>query len=371
MSNGVEGEDDGPGEAVADAADHAQDRTDGSEQPSTANGTGDNADLRREIDEPDSVTSALGAGTCARRHCFAPDAGCLDGNSSFHECGDWGGGSGQATADESGERPIWTGQSLGAVDLEVVTAVSRARLIAVVGAADAGKTSALATYFLAMRRGHLPGGLRFAGSYTLLGWHAVARHLGFPPSGSRGFPPHTTSSAGRSPALLHLRLATASDDLVDLLLTDVPGEWFEEWAYDSSTAAGAGWIADRADVFALLSDSVALGGPDRGVACSNYGTLAARVSSVAHRRPVIPLRAKADVAVPDEMLVRLEEIDRRSFGRTAAPLSVITEGAEPPDIAVLDDLVRTALAPRNLATPDRRRFGDPFLDLVSSEMATA
>ena len=314
--------------------------------------------------------SCRGSNSCSREHCYAPDAACVDGNSHYQDCDDWSGGAGARTAEPSGQRPTWSGHALGAVDLEVVTALRRPRLVAIAGAAGAGKTSALATYFLAIRKGHQPGGLAFSGSFTLIGWHSVARHLSFPPAGSRGFPPHTTSSGGRSPALLHLRLANPSGGHADLLLTDVPGEWFEEWAFDSSAASGAQWIAERADVFAVMSDSVALSGADRGVACSNYGALADRVSSVAAGRQAIPIRAKADVEVPDGIRSRLQGIDQRAFGMEAHPLSVVVAGQSQPVIGVLDDLVVAAVVPRLAKRQPRPAYGDPFLDMSSSEMTS-
>ena len=319
--------------------------------------------------EPASPVSAQGR--CSREHCYAPDTGCLDGYASHGDCADWNGGTEARSSEISGQRPTWTGHSLGATDLEVVTAQRRPRLVAVVGAAGAGKTTALATYFLALRRGHRPADMQFAGSFTLLGWHAVTRHLGFPPSGSRGFPPHTTSSAGRSPALLHLRLATQASRHQDLLFTDVPGEWFEEWAFEASAAEGAQWIAERADLFVLLSDSDALAGAERGIACNNYNILASRVSSAAGGRPVIPVRAKADIDVPPNIVERLRDVDLRLFGCEAQPLSVFAERGSVPSLGALDGVTGLALAPRGFSQQVRPAYHDPFLDFSSPQMVSA
>ena len=310
-------------------------------------------------------------GDCSRLHCYAPGTGCLDGNASYGDCDDWSGGAQARSPEISGQRPTWTGHSLGATDLEVVTAHRRPRLVAVVGAAGVGKTTALATYFLALRKGHRPADMRFAGSFTLLGWHAVTRHLGFPPLGSRGFPPHTTSSAGRSPALLHLRLATRAGQRQDLLFTDVPGEWFEEWAFDASAAEGAQWIAERADLFVVMSDSDALAGPERGIACSNYTILASRVSSAADGRSVVPVRAKADIDVPSNIVERLRDVDSRSFGCEARLLSVLAERGSDPSLGALDYVTGLALAPRGLLPQSRQPYGDSFLDFSSPLMVTA
>lgn len=325
----------------------------------------------RDSQPIDSVGPLLLSGNCSRQHCHAPDTGCLDGNVSHGDCDYWSGGTQARGPEVSGRRPTWTGHTLGTTDLEVVTAHRRARLIAVVGAANAGKTTALATYFLALRKGHRPAAMRFAGSFTLLGWHAVTRSLGFPPSGSRRFPPHTTSSDVRSPALLHLRLATQTGQRQDLLFTDVPGEWFEEWAFDASAVEGAQWIAERADLFVVMSDSDALAGPKRGMACTNYSVLASRVSSVADDRSVVPVRAKADIDVPHKIVERLRRVDRRFFGCEAQPLSVLAERGSCPSLGVLDDVIGLALAPRGLSPQGRQPYGDPFLDFPSPLTVTA
>ena len=323
-------------------------------------------------DEPSGSGASVSAqGGCSRTHCYAPDTGCLDGHTSHDDCDHWDGGTAERAPGTPRQRPTWTGHSLGATDLEIVAGHRRPRLVAVVGAAGVGKTTALATYFLALRKGHRPLNMRFAGSFTLLGWHSVTRHLSFPPEGSRGFPPHTTSSADRSPALLHLRLAAPAGQHQDLLFSDVPGEWFEEWAFEASAAEGAQWIAERADLFVVMSDSAALAGADRGIACSNYRTIASRVSSAAGDRPVVPVRAKADIDVLPNIVKRLRDVDRQMFGREAEPLSVLAERGSFPPLEALDRITGLALARRGVSSPPRQPHGDPFLDFSSPRVVTA
>ena len=318
-----------------------------------------------------SAASVSVQGGCSRGHCFAPDTGCLDGQTSHDDCAHWDGEPEERAPGTSSQRPAWTGHSLGATDLEVVAVHRRPRLVAVVGAAGVGKTTALVTYFLALRKGHRPLDMRFAGSFTLLGWHSVTRHLGFPPSGSRGFPPHTTSSADRSPALLHLRLATPAGQHQDLLFSDVPGEWFEEWAIEASAVVGAQWIAERADLFVVMSDSDALAGADRGIACNDYDILASRVSSAAGGRHVIPVRAKADIDVPLNIVERVRDVDRRLFGREAQPLSVLAERGSAPLLGALDEVTGLVLARRGFSPRVHQPYGDPFLDFSSPQLVTA
>ena len=367
-----------------DMADSTQDpRTVGADADGVQDNNNDNGPLDTGITSPsetsepkdDTLTSSdtltSTQGSCSLRSCYAPDVGCLDGNTSYDECDDWNGATEERDTEISGRRPAWTGRSLGATDLEVVAAHRRPRLVAVVGAHNAGKTTALATYFLAIRKGYRPVDDRFAGSFTLLGWHAITRHFDFPTSGSRSFPPHTSSAANRSPALLHLRLATQAGRHRDLLFTDVPGEWFEEWAVDISAVEGAQWIAERADLFVVMSDSDALSGNKRGLALNNYRMLASRVGSTADGRPVIPVRAKADIDVPSNIAERLQDVDNRLFGSEARPLSVLAKRGSVPLLEALDEAIKLALAPRHISPREHPRYRDPFLDFSSPRMVAA
>ncbi len=304
--------------------------------------------------------STGGQAVCRNQYCFAPDTPCHLGDANLVDCDNWQAqGQSDVAVSVEGDRPPWSGLALGSVDVTAVAATRRARMVALVGAADAGKTSALAAYFIGLRRGHVTDGLGFAGSYTLLGWDQIAHHAEFPPTGSRGFPPHTT--VGRSPALLHIRLGDRPGNFADVLFTDVPGEWFEEWAFEADGHPGAQWIADRADVFVLLSDAGALGGSERGSARSAYQALASRVASVAGGRAVYPVRAKADLEVPEAIEDALERTDTSYFGRSATPLSVIAGTKVRDALEPLDEIIRLATAPRPLTGQGVGRSSDPFL----------
>ena len=310
---------------------------------------------------------ALPAGACSHDHCFAPATNCLLGERPMANCANWQrDSSDSAVLVADGERPPWSGFALGSVDVSGVAATRRARMVALVGGVSAGKTSLLAALFIQLRSGYRIGGMRFAGSYTLLGWDQIALHAEFPPKGTRGFPPHTTS--GRLPALLHVRLASGSSAYWDIYFTDVPGEWFEEWAYEAEDIPGARWIAERADLFVLLSDADALSGPTRGLAWNSYRVLASRVSSVAHGREVYPVRSKSDLMaeVPDTIDEALKRRDAELFGATAAPLSVIAESSVPDALHALDEIIRRATVLQGFSVREPKRSSDPFLGFRSS-----
>lgn len=263
-------------------------------------------------------------------------------------------------------RPLpWSGLALGLADLPAVAALGRPHVVAVLGAANAGKTTLLAAHWLAARRGTGEFGRRFAGSYTLIGWHQIARHLQWVPHG-RGFPPHTTAPDNRTPALLHMALNGGQDAPTHILYTDVPGEWYTEWSYDTAQAPGADWIAAAADAFVILADSEALAGPQRGVARGDYESLASRLASVAHDRPVVPVQTKADVAVPSPIQAHLDNLNARLFGTDTIRVSVHSQDCAPITTAI-DTGVAAALAPRRIdLADDRSTASDPFLAYRSS-----
>ena len=310
-------------------------------------------------DGQSSGRSAIGT-QCRNEYCFAPDTPCHMGDLDLRACENWKpeAAEGLSTLTD-GDRPPWSGLALGSVDSSAVAATGRPRVVALVGAANAGKTSALAAYFIRLRQGYSSGGLNFAGSYTLLGWDQIAHYAEFPPSGSRGFPPHTTS--GRSPALLHVRLASSPRRFYDVFFTDVPGEWFAEWAFEVGDAPGAQWIADRADLFVVLSDTDALSGPDRGRARISYQALASRVASVANGREIYPVRAKVDLSGPEVVAQAIDLTDLELFGVTAAPLSVVAQSPVPDPLHPLDEIIRRATAPRFLTSLEPTQHSDPFL----------
>lgn len=311
---------------------------------------------------------------CPKEHCYAPDVGCVLGD-DFADCAEYG-----SRTEEPGVRETvasvgalpWTGLGLGTDDIAAVAAVGRPSVIALVGAASAGKTTSLAATFLALRRGETLGGGRFAGSFTLLGWQIISSYMQWPPHGNGGFPAHTTAADLRSPCLLHLRLRDEAYGVVrELLLSDLPGEWFSAWGVDSNDGVGAAWLAGRADGFVLFADCEALASPQRGRARNDYETLARRVHSAAIGRPVLPILSKSDVPVPALVLSHVGRVNKSLFSTDARPISARKPGA--PALTALDEAVELVL--RNRAAgpaavePGTTRRDDPLLAYRSEELA--
>ena len=199
---------------------------------------------------------------CELDSCIDPkEIGCNRGFAFLEECVHWKNscshdGTGAVAAEQAvapepvekssqgSERHVrlpWTGNALGLLDVELVTACNRTSLIGVVGPYNSGKTTLLTLLYLLVQRGEQAPSASFAGSLSLKGWENLATNLRWERGkGGPQFPPHTARGAGRRPGLLHLALRDSGRVRRDFLLTDPPGEWFSLWAQKESSDGAEG-----------------------------------------------------------------------------------------------------------------------------------
>jgi hypothetical protein len=244
---------------------------------------------------------------CPVATCFTPEATCALGHLKLTDCPEWtGSGEKDAAVPESSDEIIlpWSGAALGRTDVGFVAGRAKPMMVSLVGPENAGKTTLLAAWYLLVGRGvPISDRHRFAGSFTLSGWEAVARSLQWAPGSPPEFPAHTSTRGGRGQGLLHFAFREDDERLRDYLFTDAPGLWFQKWAMneEAGDAAGARWIFERADLFLLLADCAALSGQERGSARSAIQVLARRVGASRRGRPVILVWAKSDIQLPAEI----------------------------------------------------------------------
>jgi hypothetical protein len=270
------------------------------------------------------MTASASEHLCPKERCYAPQVACLMGD-DLADCSVF------AAAEREPDRsdPIagasalpWSGLGLGSDDVATIAAIGRPAVLGLVGPASAGKTTTLASLFTDLRRGATLAAGRFAGSFTLLGWQIVSSFVQWPPYGRGGFPPHTTAADVRSPCLLHLRLRDdARGGVRELLLSDMPGEWFTDWAVDANDGVGASWLAEHANAFVLFADCEALASAQRGRARADYEALARRLHTVVGARPVIPVLAKGDVKIPAAIQTHIARVNRSLFDAKTHPIS--------------------------------------------------
>jgi hypothetical protein len=202
----------------------------------------------------------------------------------------------------------WHSNAMGELDIAWLNVKRLPLIIGVIGPADAGKTTLLATLYMLLRGGKSIGDYTFAGSYTLLGWEKLAHPLSFNMHKKIYFPPHTSSKEARLPGLLHLALKDKNDNLQDILFTDAPGEWFTNWAKsaDAPESKGARWIDENADAFVIVSDTKAFSesiGASRRVLVS----IAERMKNTYQNRPTVLAWTKATFEIDNTIKTGISE----------------------------------------------------------------
>lgn len=131
-----------------------------------------------------------------------------------------------------------------------------AKLVGILGQAEAGKTCLFTSLYLQLTGRHLCPKFRFVASETLLGFEQRARHLR---DWSKGGVPdqivdHTQLGHSRSPAFLHLAFQDTQGFRHDLLLPDLPGEWTTALLSDASTAKRFAFLL-RSDIVLIVLEA--------------------------------------------------------------------------------------------------------------------
>lgn len=314
---------------------------------------------------------------CPDPRCHIPDVNCFLGEETPAECPVWCGSKGdeaESTLSSAGGKDTllpWSGSALGTGDLAFLTARGEAKLIALLGAHNAGKTTLLAAWYQKLGRSGLVGNSRFSGSFSLEGWEAVGHALRWE-GGAPRFPPHTSSGAGRAPGMLHLALRDENSRLCDFLFADSPGEWFERWSVDrnASDAEGARWLVDRASSLIIIADCEALAGEERGRARSDVIQLIRRVANERNERPVALVWTKADIAISQPIRDAIRDAAIRVVpGIKEFSSSVINFemfGAKINAEEALTEILTWALQPvqRGFEVPNSiSRASDPFFNI--------
>lgn len=207
------------------------------------------------------------ADTCKKDGCYA-NIECPLGEPFKEDCEYYTGNQPEQSisngfvTEKSAHLLSWSGNSMGMDDLKIVAERSSPLLISLMGAPNSGKTTFLGLLYLLLSDGRQLEKHRFSNSYTLMGWEYIANFMRYEGGSKSGFPPHTSSYGGRDVGLLHLGLKN-NKKLTDILLTDVPGEWFKNWSVDEKdvNAGKAGWIDENATGVILFLDSEGLSSP--------------------------------------------------------------------------------------------------------------
>jgi double-GTPase-like protein len=157
----------------------------------------------------------------------------------------------------SAARRFPAGLELGTEEAAEIMRPRYAYLVGILGSWDAGKTCFLLSLYLMASRGALPPAYLFAGSQTLQGFEARARHLRKWMGGPlpEQLADHTNLADPRQPAFLHLALRETggAKRFLDVILTDLPGEWSRNLV-DRAAKANQFTFLHRADGIIVVVD---------------------------------------------------------------------------------------------------------------------
>jgi len=138
-------------------------------------------------------------------------------------------------------RRFWAGSELGVEGAEKIMRARYTHLIGLIGPSDVGKTCFLIALYLKASSSDTPlVRYRFAGSNSLYGFEERARGARVWQKGQipERLSERTVLQDPRRPGFMHLRLARIDDSRIthEVLLTDLPGEWFETVIDDAARA---------------------------------------------------------------------------------------------------------------------------------------
>jgi len=210
-----------------------------------------------------------------------------------------------APIEEDSDPAPWSGRHLGRAEALHFMGNHPCRVIAIVGPYDSGKTCLITSFFLQLANGQSPVfPYKFAGSRSLLGFHTLVQQLatyqGKP--GEQALDHTVTGESDDADSFLHLALRPESDGdnrVVDLLLSDIPGEWFSDWTKrDNEQARQRLPFLQRCDGFIVLADSSTLLGEGGSRLDSGTHQLLRRIDRMMHdsgrRVPVTLVLSKYD-----------------------------------------------------------------------------
>lgn len=178
--------------------------------------------------------------------------------------------------DDTHEPAPWLGEALGPQEVDELLWRSHPVVLAVLGPYDAGKTCLITSFFLQLANGQRDDfPYRFASSRSLYGFYGLAARANRWQGDQESEVLAHTPTAGQDCRFLHLGLRPTDDwddRHIDVLISDMPGEWAEDWAQrqDESSRRRLAFF-DRADGVLVLADAAKL------VTDRKYGAQIARL----------------------------------------------------------------------------------------------
>lgn len=213
-------------------------------------------------------------------------------------------------------RTPWTGRHLAPDEIARMGWQTHLHKVAVIGPRNSGKTCLLTSFFLQIANGQRePLPYRFAGSRTLYAFHELCERAESW-SGSGEVVEHTKAEETDTPrTFLHFLLHPERHEdarVLNLILSDVPGEWVRDWALKQDEKANRqlGFV-DQCGAIALLVDAAALHSQSGHRLDSESSTILRRIADRLHERrrhpPIALLFTKYDEVIHSHNLLPPEE----------------------------------------------------------------
>ncbi|MEP7122660.1 MAG: hypothetical protein ABJE95_17180 [Byssovorax sp.] len=158
---------------------------------------------------------------------------------------------------------FWSGSALGGEEAGEFLWDPRSKLFTIMGGEDRGKTCFLTAFYIQLANGYTAGfPWRFCGSRSLQGFQRLTDPAFDWQGGEKPIVPRSTQSSFRQPSFLHVALKRDGSRHAlptHLILTDMPGEWFDTWIdMGSSGLPDTLEFLPRSDGFLLVIDAPAV-----------------------------------------------------------------------------------------------------------------
>ncbi|MCY4557934.1 MAG: hypothetical protein OXF79_16525 [Chloroflexi bacterium] len=219
------------------------------------------------------MTADAPTGACANEACEYGETGkCVEGN-AVEECPYLERSVRDVDVDDvvddvemgtdtraGSETPIFglsSGKALSVAEGSVILKSKRASVVALVGQAEAGKTSLIGEVYDAFQYGQYEK-LSFAGSRTLIAFEEICHKIRATSRGNDLFEERTDVTT--DPVLFHLLITRKHGDIKDVLIADRSGETYRDML-DRPSMAAACIELRRASVLNLLVDGARLCDP--------------------------------------------------------------------------------------------------------------
>lgn len=252
---------------------------------------------------------------------------------------------------------FWSGSHLGFKGLQKLSNVRRPLIIGIAGPAEAGKSTLLLTLYLQILSGKKLSFGDFWASYTLESWESLAKNSRFTsPLSTPDFPPRTPRGDARTPGFLHLSFRDENNVIRDLIFIDAPGEWFNQWAINPTSAKGADWVITHSDLLIITSDSEKLSHSEakiRGSTRNDISSIFDRLKNYHYAKHIALLWTKAEEQnkIPESISGLItRSLNSLTFCSTSSHYCSITQPDE--IFRIIDELITNiSVKPTKITDP--------------------